>query len=55
MDKRELRNKLLRESNAAGDPEFELNQLRRVQTGPEESDMYTLTVTCSEIATIICC
>ena len=55
MDKRELRKQLLRESNAAGDPEYELNQLRRAQAGPEELDIYTVTVTCGEFMTIVWC
>lgn len=55
MDKRELRSKLLRESSVAGNPEFELSQLRRAQAGQESPDIHTVTVTCGEFMTIVCC
>ncbi len=55
MEKSELRNRLLKESSVAGDSAFELKQLQKAQDASEERDIHTLTVTCSEIASIICC
>ncbi len=55
MEKSELRNRLLQESRVAGDSAFELKQLQKVQDASEERDIHTLTVTCGEIFTMVCC
>lgn len=55
MNRKEWREKLLQEKSVAGDTEFELGQIRKLQADQKPSEIHTLTVTCSEIMTVICC
>ena len=55
MSKKEIRDQLRKECIVAGDVDFEMEQLRKVQNSGGGNDVLTLTVTCSNIFTLVCC
>lgn len=55
MNKERMREMLLNDCGAAGNAEFELKQLEKLQMDQQPNDLYTITATCSEYYTIICC
>lgn len=53
MIRTELRNAKLGKTTAAGNVKRELKELQKIQES--EKDIMTITVTCGEFFTIICC
>lgn len=58
MNRDEVRNNLRTEGGAAGSPLFELEQLRHLQEAQAKRRVQgfeTITVTCGNFLTVICC
>lgn len=55
MSRTELRNAKLGKATAAGSLECELEALRKLQESSDVKEVVTITVTCTEVLTIICC
>ena len=55
MDRKELRNARYGKETAAGSVAQELGELHKLQESNQENGILTITATCSEVFTIICC
>lgn len=55
MDKNDLRKKLMKEGHACGNAVFELQQLNKMRQQQDAQDIMTLTATCTEILSLVCC
>lgn len=55
MDRKELRNARHGKETAAGSVERELGELHKLQESSQVNGIETITVSCDEIFTIICC
>jgi len=55
VNKNQIRDQLRKESTVAGDVEFELEQLRKIQKTNTGQGIETITVTCSHLFTLVCC
>jgi len=55
MSKKEKREWLARNSETFGNAVYELNEINRLQEGPDETDLATLSAGCSGFLTLACC
>lgn len=55
MSKEEARSAKRSGGSAAGNAAYELTELEKLQRSGVDSDILTITVTCSEVLTILCC
>lgn len=55
MSKKERRELLLNNSEFFGSMAVELAEINKLETGPDESDLATITVGCSSVLSLICC
>ena len=55
MSKREKRELLLKNGEAFGNVALELAEISKLENGPEETELATITVGCTSMLTIICC
>lgn len=54
MNRAEMRKRERRQSTVAGDLEREISEVKKL-SHDKESEIYTLTATCGDFLTIICC
>lgn len=55
MSRQEKRAWLIGNSEAFGNAEFERIELEKLQEGPEETELTTISVGCGGLLTVICC
>lgn len=55
MSKKEAREKLVVNSESFGNAIFELKEIEKIQAGPEESDLTTISAVCGAWFTLACC
>lgn len=55
MSKREKRELLLKNGESFGNVALELAEISKLEAGPDESDLATITVGCGGALTLICC
>ena len=55
MTKKEIREKMKKSNKVWGDMQFECEQLHKIQAGPDDQDIATLSAACSSFLTLVCC
>lgn len=55
MSKRERRELLLKNGESFGNAALELVEISKLENGPEETDLATITVGCTQIFSLVCC
>lgn len=52
--KSQMRKRMLKSNNVIGDLDLELSQIKK-QSSKNENDILSITITCTELLTLICC
>ena len=55
MSKREKRELLLKNGEFYGNVALELSEISKLENGPEETELATITVGCTQVLSLICC
>ena len=55
MSKQEKREWLAKNGEIFGSADVDLAEIRKLEAGPEESDLATITVGCTYILSLVCC
>ena len=55
MSKRETRELLLQNGESFGNVALELSEISKLEAGPDETDLATITVGCTQILSLVCC
>jgi hypothetical protein len=55
MSKPETRELLLKNGESFGNVALELAEISKLEAGPDESDLATITAGCTQVLSLICC